>query len=70
EVFLNDVKEKNNWILYESDTLSNERVLMESRNQYLENTQGKHAAEHKAAPTPHAERNKQGAHSERVRTVQ
>lgn len=70
EDYLKQVKDHPNWKLFASDPLSKARDLLENRTQSHEQTQGKAAAEHKAAATPHTELYKQGAHSEGVRTVQ
>lgn len=70
EDYLKQVKDHPNWKLFASDPLSKARDLLENRTQSHEQTQGKPAAEHKAAGTPHAELYKPGAHSEGVRKVQ
>ncbi len=70
EDYLKQVKDHPNWKLYASDPLSKARDLLENRTPSHEQAQGKPAAEHKAAATPHAELYKQGAHSEGVRKVQ
>jgi hypothetical protein len=49
EDYLKQVKDHPNWKLYASDPLSKARDLLENRTQSHEQTQGKPAAEHKAA---------------------
>lgn len=70
EDYLRQVKDHPQWKLFASDPLSKARDLLESRTQSHEQTQGKPAAEHKAAAAPHAELYKPGAHGEGVRKVQ
>ncbi|HGM5046089.1 TPA: XVIPCD domain-containing protein [Stenotrophomonas maltophilia] len=70
EDYLKQVKDHPNWKLFASDPLSKARDLLENRTQSHEQTQGRAAAEHKAAATPHAELYKPGMHSEGVRKVQ
>ncbi|WP_294990094.1 peptidoglycan-binding protein [uncultured Stenotrophomonas sp.] len=70
EDYLKQVKDHPNWKLYASDPLSRARDLLENRTPSHEQTQGRPAAEHKAAAAPHAEPYKPGAQGEGVRRVQ
>lgn len=70
EDYLKQVKDHPNWKLYASDPLSRARDLLENRTPSHEQTQGRPAAENKAAAAPHAEPYKPGAQGEGVRRVQ